>query len=258
MLLKSEVTSMEYEIKTYTTEDGSRGICHESLQDILENQLGDGVSYEIEVLAATETYCAAKCTITDGDSRKIQYFNDVNTNALEGREESQQRFAKAHPLIAAVQSAVDGAVKTYLKWPRVLPADSYAGTSVITDKPDNIPEGMLDALVAEAEQMKEENEKPAEDTRSIDIGMNPPEESKEPDEKADEDANDKENKEARLAELGQKKAPARSKYSNMTYDEIWESNSNWFSYIKNNNRSTTYEDAREYAILREAKEKGQL
>lgn len=247
MYLESKVTGKQYEVKTYAMEDGTRGICHESLQSILENELA--VSYNVEALAATETYCAAKCTITDEAGRKVQGFNDVNTNLLEGRDGPQEKFAKAHPLISAVQAAVDTAVRAYLKWPRSLETEAPERVSVVADEP-NIPDDVLAAEEAAAETP---------DTEALDGAMNPPEDEApfngdevvEPEtaEEGDDPVR------ARLAELGKKYPPSNSKYGKSTYDEIWENNRSWFNYIVNNSKSTNYADAKEYAKLREELEK---
>jgi len=224
MLLQSEITGKEYEVKTYTMEDGSRGICHESLQYILENLLGPEVSYNVEALSATSTYCAAKCTITDESGRKIQTFNDVNTRLLEGREPSQEKFAKAHPLLAAVQSAVDAAVRSYLGWPRSFPAEHN-------------------------EELKIEQEE------NDFSGMNLPEENQREDyEEAQEEPMDIETINMRLEELGKKNPPSNSKYGKLTYDEVWVQNKSWFNYVQKSNRQNVYADAREYAKLRKLKE----
>lgn len=263
MLLKSEITGQEYEVKMYVTEDGKRGICHESLLDILVNKLVPGVSYNTEVLTASETYCAAKCTITDDNCRKVQAFIDVNTNFMEGRDKSQESFVKAHPLISATNSAVDTAVRDYLNWPRVFPPENAEsiGSSVVTEYanlPEDIGEEDLNAgstvedtetntKDVPVEKASEEGDiKTAEtlpDTNSV--GEEPTEESKK------DDSDDNAVFKARLAELGKVNAPSSSKYSKMTLEEIWEKYPNWFSYIKNNNKSTTYAEAREYAKLRE-------
>lgn len=274
MKLFSEVTGMEYEVKTYPMENGMRGISHESLQDILENHLTE-ISYNTEVLAATESYCAAKCSIADirdDGTRKIQAFNDVNTNALEGREPEQEKFARAHPLLAATQSAIDTAVRAYLKWSRCYPDENY-GTTIIGEVPENIPEEILDDpndiansgildeatdskmkemstseeyVIVEGEEESTLNEESADEIpleNAVDETL-----------KADTLEESDENPDERLIELGKKLAPATSKYSTLTLDEIWEKYPGWFNYVKNNSKSPTYVDVREYIQLKEAKE----
>ena len=290
MKIRSNVTGQSYEVKTYMNDDGSKGICHESLQDILENQL-DGATYDIQTLAATPTYCAAACVITGASGRKVQGFNDVNTELLEGRDPRQEAFAKSHPLIAAIQAAVDTAVRAYLQWPRVISASASYSTSVITDEP-NIPDAAMEAaqetetaadenIVAEAEEtadtaaeaetneVEETETVEAEKTEdnsddketeadAIETAMNPPEDAPaeevpaEGHDEAPADAEDpaRKEKEARLAELGKKMPPSTSRYSKKTYDELWVTNRSWFGYIVNNSKSQTYADAREYAKLK--------
>lgn len=279
MILKSEVTKLEYEVKTYTKEDGQRGICHESLLEILENQMPSDVSYNVEVLSATETYCAAECTITDDSCRKIQRFSDVNTNMLGEREPEQEAFAKMHPLLTAVNSAIDAAVRSYLKWPRMYPPEEadaeitetmdvvpedidITGTESSYEPedadPDNTENNTEESDIAQSnEEAKAENnvdgtnesvkETETAPTMEAPVEATAEESIDEPVEKSENNSDDF----ARLEELGKKTAPASSKYSTMTLDEIWKKNPNWFNYIKNNNRSNTYAEAREYAILRE-------
>ena len=54
----------------------------------------------------------------------------------------------------------------------------------------------------------------------------------------------------RLTELGPLTPPAGSKLSKHTYDDLWETNREWFDYIINNSRSKNYDKAREYATLK--------
>lgn len=223
MQLFSEVTNKVYDVVTYQMKEKLKGISHDSLQDILENQLSEeNVTYEVNVLASSETYAAVECIIHDASrNRTIKRFNDISINNVSSREEVQQNFAKEHPLIAAANSAIDNAVKAYLKFPKVIVEDAEEPT---------VPEESIP-------------EEPSEDISSNSTeftGMNPPEE----DEEEEVDVL------TRIKELGSKKAPSSSKYKNMTYDEIYEKNPGWFNYVKDKNRSDTYKDAREYINLK--------
>lgn len=144
MLLKSDVTGNEYNVKLFTNDDGTKGICHESLQDILENQLA-GIDYDIDVHSASASYFAASCTIRDlTTGRKVVGYNDVNMDAYDGKDGRQAAFAAAHPMITAIQAAVDMAVRAYLQWPRTIgPVNVSAGAYVISDKP-NIPDDIYE------------------------------------------------------------------------------------------------------------------
>ena len=215
MFLSSEVTGKLYEVKTYQMTD-ARGISHDSLQDILENQLmEDGVTYEIDILAASEKYCAVKCTITGKNGRKIYRVNDVNVEDVTSRDPSQQNFAQEHPLIAATNSAVDNAVKAYLKFPKVIPNDEFEPLEDVTEDKNTEMEHKETVMDSDVEETLEKSLA------------------------------------EKIAELGQVMAPPSSKYKDKTLAEIWEINQGWFNYIKNSNRSDTYIVAREFAKLKE-------
>ena len=237
MKVKSNVTGKEYEVDTFSSEKGL-GIQNDSLLHILENELTDA-DYDIEVITATEGYCAVKCTIKgeiDGKRRKVERFNDVNASILENRDPSLRNFAKEHPLITATNAVVASAVKAYLGLPNILGAkpELHDDKNNTPDKDDEIPEILNDDAESESEF----------------TGMNPPE-------PADDDIPDgvEENTdEVRLKELGASYPPANCKYGKLTLDEIWEKDKGWMDYIKNNNRSKPYEKVREYIKLREKKE----
>lgn len=245
MKVTSPITGKEYEVKTFMMEEGAYGICHESYQHILENELGPEVTYDIEVLNATSGYCAVKCVIQDSNNRKVIGFNDVNTSRLVGRDSSQEQFTKAHPLITATQAAVDTAVRSYLKFPRVLSGNDSGSTTVseevalppeLADLDDYKGEEIATEPTSEIPAVESNNETVSEENNCEEFsGMNPPE--KELDTAA------------RLAELGSMKPP-KGKYVDMTYDQIWEEKNSWFSYVLKNNKSDVYKDAREYATLK--------
>ena len=284
MKIFSEVTGREHEVKCFEAEGGF-GVCHESLQNILENELGEDASYNTEVITATNTYAVAKCTISDDSGRKIQGFGDVNVNRLEGKVDSQDKFAKAHPTLVAIQTAVDTAVRSYLKWPRIVTADMFveedeedasvsetdsesvseettaSESSEEIDVPNEYEDCKTDEAAAEAaaeekehdtdevpfeednaKNSEETKEEPSESKSEVELGMNPPEIS----EAEAEILNIKE----RLTELGPLTPPAGSKLSKHTYDDLWETNREWFDYIINNSRSKNYDKAREYATLK--------
>ena len=220
MLLLSEITGKEYDVKTYPMEkvENVRGISHDSLQDILENQL-EGVSYSMEILAASEKYCAVKCVIEDDSGRKVQRVSDINVENVASREASQQNFAKEHPLIAAVNSAIDNAIKAYLKFPKTISNDEYEAFEELEKSKDK--DTLTDAI---------SNDSPSENVAEF---------------------NGEKSISERIEELGQIMAPSSSKYKDKTLAEIWEINQGWFNYIKNSNRSDTYTKAREFAKLKE-------
>lgn len=226
MLLLSEITGKEYEVKTYLMDkvENVRGLSHDSLQDILENQL-EGVSYSTEIIAASEKYCAVKCVITDENGRKIQRVSDINVEDVSSREVSQQNFAKEHPLIAATNSAVDNAVKAYLKFPKTVSNDEY-----------------------EAYEESEKNQEEVSSTEDLQTDLQTENSEKETVEKSLSE---------RIEELGQVMVPSSSKYKGKTLAEIWEINREWFNYIKNSNRSNTYAKAREFAKLKELEKEQQ-
>ena len=288
MKIFSEVTGREHEVKCFEAEGGF-GVCHESLQNILENELGEDASYNTEVITATNTYAVAKCTISDDSGRKIQGFGDVNVNRLEGKVDSQDKFAKAHPTLVAIQTAVDTAVRSYLKWPRIVTADMFVDedeedasasetdsesvsdestaseSSEEIDVPNEYEDCKTDEAAKEeagaeaadekghdtdevpfeednAKNSEETKEEPSESKSEVELGMNPPEIS-------EAEAKILDIKE-RLTELGPLTPPAGSKLSKHTYDDLWETNREWFDYIINNSRSKNYDKAREYATLK--------
>lgn len=245
MKVTSPITGREYEVKTFMMEEGAYGICHESYQQILENELGPDVTYDIEVINATAGYCAVRCVIQDSSGRKVIGFNDVNTSRLVGRDSSQEQFTKAHPLITATQAAVDTAVRAYLKLPRVLSGNDSDSAQVsegvvlppeLADLDDYKGEEIAAEPNVEAAETATESATETEPNVNADFpGMNAPESE------AD--------KEARLAELGSMKPP-KGKYVDMTYDQIWEEKNSWFSYVLKNNKSDVFKEAREYATLK--------
>lgn len=288
MKIFSEVTGRTHEVKCFEAEGGF-GVCHESLQNILENELGEDASYNTEVITATNTYAVAKCTISDDSGRKIQGFGDVNVNRLEGKVDSQDKFAKAHPTLVAIQTAVDTAVRSYLKWPRIVTADMFVdedeedasasetdsesasdeSTSSESndeiDVPNEYEDCKADDVAAEeteakecdtdkvpdtdevpfeednAKNSEETKEEPSESKSEVELGMNPPE---------DETEDDVSKIKARVKELGTLTPPAGSKFGKHTYDELWDTNRDWFNWVINNSRSKNYDATREYATLR--------
>ena len=277
MKIFSEVTGREHEVKCFEAEGGF-GVCHESLQNILENELGEDASYNTEVITATNTYAVAKCTISDDSGRKIQGFGDVNVNRLEGKVDSQDKFAKAHPTLVAIQTAVDTAVRSYLKWPRIVTADMFveedeedasasetdsesvsdestaSESSEEIDVPNEYEDCKTDEAAAEEAEAAEEKEHdtdevPFEEDNSKNSEEAKEEQSMNPPEISEAEAEILNIKE-RLTELGPLTPPAGSKLSKHTYDDLWETNREWFDYIINNSRSKNYDKAREYATLK--------
>lgn len=165
MILKSEVTGKEYEVKTFSAEEGKCGIYHESLQKILEEEDWD---YSIEVAAATEYYAAVRCIIySKALNRKIVNLQDINTKYLDAKDKTQERFIKAHPLVVATQNAVDAAVRAFLKWPRIIDSEEKADADAKEEA----------AAEEKAEAEKESVEMSEEDLteRLIELGkMKPP------------------------------------------------------------------------------------
>lgn len=153
MILKSEVTGKEYEVKTFTAEEGKCGICHESLQKILEDEDWD---YTIEVAAATEYYAAVRCIIhSDELNRKIVNLQDINTRFVDAKDKTQERFTKAHPLVVATQNAVDAAVRAFLKWPRIIAAEEKAAAEETKEnEKTEMNEEELDQRIIELGKMK--------------------------------------------------------------------------------------------------------
>lgn len=245
MKIKSEIIEgIEFDVTLYDTDNGRKGIMHECLEDIIYNRMPKelGVKCEIKVLTATPTYCAVKCEISDINGRKVYGFNDTSLEHLEKDDD----FTKQHPLIKSVQSAMDIAVKTYLKWPRMYQGAGYATTEVSGDEGLVLPEEENDA--------EQENETTKEFT-----GMNLPEESdnqEQPAEntkpKAEPNKNPGEDfSSCSMEELGTMKVKTGT-YKDKTLDEMWEEMPSWFDFVLNKSQSTKYDNAREYARRKKA------
>lgn len=237
MKIRSEVVEgIEFDVTLYDTENGKKGITHESLEDIIYNRVPKelNVKCEIHVLAVTPTYCAVKCEISDSNGRKVYGFNDTNLEHLEKDDD----FTKQHPLIKSVQSAMDVAIKTYFKWPRM-----FQGTAYATEVSGN--EGIV--LPDESEHVNPEAE-----TENEFSGMNPPEE---PEANTADKPNTKNesNKAAgedfsgySMEELGSMTVKTGT-YKDKTLDEMWETMPSWFDFVLNKSQSPKYDNAREYA-----------
>lgn len=245
MKIKSEIVEgIEFDVALYDTDNGKKGIMHECLEDIIYNRMPKelGVKCEFQVLSVTPTYCAVKCEISDANGRKVYGFNDTSLEHLEKDDD----FTKQHPLIKSVQSAMDIAIKTYLKWPRMFQGAGYATTEVTGDE----------GLVLPAEENDAEPE--AETTEGF-TGMNPPEESDNQENTA-ENTNPKTepNKNTgedfssySMEELGAMKVKTGT-YKDKTLDEMWEEMPSWFDFVLNKSQSTKYDNAREYVKRKKA------
>ena len=245
MKINSEIVEgIEFDVALYDTDNGKKGIMHECLEDIIYNRMPKelDVKCEFQVLSVTPTYCAVKCEISDANGRKVYGFNDTSLEHLEKDDD----FTKQHPLIKSVQSAMDIAIKTYLKWPRMFQGAGYATTEVTGDE----------GLVLPAEENDAEPE--AETTEGF-TGMNPPEESDNQENTA-ENTNPKTepNKNTgedfssySMEELGAMKVKTGT-YKDKTLDEMWEEMPSWFDFVLNKSQSTKYDNAREYVKRKKA------
>lgn len=252
MKLYSNVVDKEFEVKTYDAGAGKRGICQESIERILFNELPD-VKHEFEVKTATANYSAVVFEIKDKNGRKVYGVNDVNVE----NTDIEGEFTKKHPLIQAYQSAMSTALKSYLGWPNLMDS-SYSGpakVSVIDDSslvlpPDDVIE------TNESELESNENTAVTEKTQTQEIskdefGMNPPEEpekveEKETEKKEELDSLIEKYKDISTEELGNTKVGTGT-YKNKTYNEMWEEKPSWFNFIETKGKSEKYEPAREFA-----------
>lgn len=238
MIIKSEVVEgIEFDVNLYDTDNGKKGITHESLEDIIYNRMPENlkVKCDIQILSVTPRYCAVKCEISDVNGRKVYGFNDTSLDHLEKDDD----FTKQHPLIKSVQSAMDIAIKTYLKWPRMFPGNGYSTTEVSGD------EGVVLPTEIEENSVQEENAGTTDFT-----GMNPPEE---PETEKIADAPKTESKNTgedfsgySMEELGAMKVKAGT-HKDKTLDEMWETMPSWFDFVLNRSQSEKYNNAREYA-----------
>ncbi|WP_373262287.1 hypothetical protein [Hungatella hathewayi] len=247
MKINSEIVEgIEFDVTLYDTDNGRKGIMHECLEDIIYNRMPKelGVTCDIHILTVTPTYCAVKCEISDVKGRKVYGFNDTNLEHLEKDDD----FIKQHPLIKSVQSAMDIAIKTYLKWPRMYPGNGYATTEVSGD------EGVVLPTELEENSVQEETTETTEFT-----GMNPPEDSDDQEKSAEKtDAKAEPNKNTgedfssySIEELGAMKVKTGT-YKDKTLDEMWEEMPSWFDFVLNKSQSTKYNNAREYVKRKKA------
>lgn len=257
MKIKSEVIEgIEFDVELYDAENGKKGIQHESLENILYNQFPKelGVKCNFNVIAATSTYSAVECKIEDANGRKVFGFSDTNLE-FKGEHSEEDDFVKQHPLIKAVQYAMDTAVKNYLKWPRMIQGSSLGYSTTEVSRDDNKEH-------LEAPPFKEDKENTAEapdlsNTSETCTEMNSPEKSENPEaEPSEPDAETKEQDETAaeledfsgcsLEELGLMLVKTGT-YKNKTLDEVWEIKPSWFDYVLNKSKSSKFDNAREYA-----------
>ncbi|WP_097006348.1 hypothetical protein [Lacrimispora amygdalina] len=243
MKIRSEITDavedIEFDVNLYDAGNGKKGIKHESLEDILYNRMPKelDVNHDIQIITASASYCAVKCTITDIKGRKVYGCNDVSLEHLE----KEDAFVKQHPLTQAIQSAMDSAVKSYLKWPRLLPGEdkTSAATSVIDDSGIVLPPNEEVAAVEESITEADEN-----------FEMNSPEYSDEsdlgPDETNEKSEGEEDFSNYSIEELGKLLIPIGT-YKDKAIEEVWESNPTWFTFVLKQSRSPKYDFAREYA-----------
>lgn len=112
------------------------GICYESLEDILINQMPANLetTYSMDSITAGPDYCAVKCEISDIAGRHVVGFGDVSIDHTNFKDASSKQFAMEHPLTQAMQTAVTSAVNRYLDLPRVLTRDTLL--EILVDKDD--------------------------------------------------------------------------------------------------------------------------
>lgn len=251
MKLYSNVADKEFEVKTYDAGAGKKGICQESIERILFNELPD-VKHEFEVKTATANYSAVVFEIKDKNGRKVYGVNDVNVE----NTDIEGEFTKKHPLIQAYQSAMSTALKSYLGWPNLMDS-SYSGSlklSVIDDSslvlpPDDVIETNNSELESNEYPEVTENTQPQEMSKEK-FGMNPPEDPEKVEEKKTEKKKELDSliekyKDISTEELGNMKVGTGT-YKNKTYNEMWEEKPSWFNFIETKGISEKYEPAREF------------
>ena len=100
------------------------GITHESLLNILENELIN-IDYKVELMSAMSPYFSVSCSIeSTTNGRKVVRIGEVNLDALDKKSQNYD-FICSHPLFTAMKYAIDTAVTAYLGI-----SSSYAENSI--------------------------------------------------------------------------------------------------------------------------------
>ena len=124
MKIKSEILDQEFNVEFFKMKENVLGITHESLLNILENELIN-IDYKVELMAAMSPYFSVSCSIeSTTNGRKVVRIGEVNLDALDKKSQNYD-FICSHPLFTAMKYAIDTAVTAYLGI-----SSSYAENSI--------------------------------------------------------------------------------------------------------------------------------
>lgn len=124
MKIKSEILNQEFNVEFFKMKENVLGITHESLLNILENELIN-IDYKVELMSAMSPYFSVSCSIESTiNGRKVVRIGEVNLDALDKKSQNYD-FICSHPLFTAMKYAIDTAVTAYLGI-----SSSYAENSI--------------------------------------------------------------------------------------------------------------------------------
>ena len=124
MKIKSKILDQEFNVEFFKMKENVLGITHESLLDILENELIN-IDYKVELMSAMSPYFSVSCSIeSTTNGRKVVRIGEVNLDALDKKSQNYD-FICSHPLFTAMKYAIDTAVTAYLGI-----SSSYAENSI--------------------------------------------------------------------------------------------------------------------------------
>ena len=124
MKIKSKILDQEFNVEFFKMKENVLGITHESLLNILENELIN-IDYKVELMSAMSPYFSVSCSIESTTNwRKVVRIGEVNLDALDKKSQNYD-FICSHPLFTAMKYAIDTAVTAYLGI-----SSSYAENSI--------------------------------------------------------------------------------------------------------------------------------
>lgn len=124
MKIKSKILDQEFNVEFFKMKENVLGITHESLLNILENELIN-IDYKVELMSARSPYFSVSCSIeSTTNGRKVVRIGEVNLDALDKKSQNYD-FICSHPLFTAMKYAIDTAVTAYLGI-----SSSYAENSI--------------------------------------------------------------------------------------------------------------------------------
>lgn len=124
MKIRSEILNQEFNVEFFKMKENVLGITHESLLNILENELIN-IDYKVELMSAMSPYFSVSCSIENTtNGRKVVRIGEVNLDALDKKSQNYD-FICSHPLFTAMKYAIDTAVTAYLGI-----SSSYAENSI--------------------------------------------------------------------------------------------------------------------------------